>query len=72
MIQLFEYDYFEIRKFVKENSLKFDDKYKILVPSQEPADTGYVGFVNNLEIGVATMKGQAIKPIGKDFGFSRV
>lgn len=72
IIQLFEYDYFEIRKFVSENEFNFQDKYKILIPSQIPKDNNYVGFINDLKTGVAVVKDKFIKPVGVDFGFSKV
>ena len=72
LIQLFEYDYFEIRKFTSENKFDFKDKYKILVPSQIPKDTNYVGFINDLKTGVAVVKDRSIKPVGADFGFSKI
>lgn len=70
LIQLFEYDYFEIRKFIKENNLNFKDGYRILVPSRIPEDSKYVGFINSLKMGVAIVDDKSLKPVGKDFGFS--
>lgn len=70
--QLFEYDYFDITKFKKEQNLSFEDQYKILVPSKEPKDTKYIDFMNSLDLGVATVGAGAIKPVGKDFGFSKI
>jgi len=71
LIQLFEYDYFEIRKFVAENGLEFKNKYKILVPSKVPKDRSYVDFINDLKTGVAVVENRSLKPIGIDFGFSK-
>lgn len=72
LIQLFEYDYFEIRKFINEHELDFKDRYKVLVPSQAPGDDKYVEFINALKVGVATVDKGSIKPAGTDLGFSRV
>ncbi len=72
LIQLFEYDYFEIRRFVDENKLDFKEKYKILVPSQIPKDNGYVEFINNLQVGVATVDNDSLKAIGTDLGFTKI
>ncbi|HEY4494261.1 MAG TPA: hypothetical protein VJB95_02415 [Candidatus Paceibacterota bacterium] len=72
IVQLYEYDYFEINKFKRENSLAFKNQYKILVPSQEPKDNKYIDFINALDLGVATVGEDTLKPIGKDFGFSRI
>ncbi len=72
IVQLYEYDYFEIDKFKKEKSIDFKEQYRILVPSREPTDTKYVQFINSLDLGVATVGDKAIKPVGRDLGFSRV
>jgi len=72
IVQLFEYDYFEVRKFVSDNQLKFADSYKLLVPSKTPEDKGYVGFINDLKVGVGVVEKQSIRAVGTDFGFSRV
>jgi hypothetical protein len=72
LIQLFEYDYFEIRKFIIDNSFNFKDKYKILVPSKIPKDIKYIGFINDLKTGVATIQDKSLKAIGSDFGFTNL
>lgn len=72
IVQLYEYDYFEIAKFKKEKSINFQDQYKILVPSREPKDTKYIDFINFLDLGVATVENNCLKPIGKDLGFSKI
>lgn len=72
LIQLFEYDYFEVRKYIAENDFKFDDSYKLIVPSNVPDDKGYVGFINDLKVGVGIVENSSIKAVGTDFGFSRI
>ena len=72
IVQLFEYDYFEINKYKKEKNIDFKDKYRILVPSREPTDKKYIQFINALDLGVATASEGKLTPVGKDFGFSRV
>ena len=72
VVQLFEYDYFEINKFKKEKGINFQDQYKILVPSQEPKDTKYIDFINFLDLGVAMVENSSLKPVGKDSGFSKI
>ncbi len=72
IVQLYEYDYFDVRKFKRERGIDFRDQYRIFVPSREPADKGYVEFINSLDLGVATVKDGAVKPVGQDFGFSRL
>ena len=71
IVQLFEYDYFEINKFKREKRLEFSDQYRILVPSRTPQDKNYVGLINSLDLGVATVEESQLKPVGDDFGFSR-
>lgn len=72
IVQLFEYDYFEIDKYKKENDYSFSEEYKILVPSRKPKDNNYIDFINSLELGVATVEDESLKPIGNDFGFSNI
>ena len=49
--QLFEYEFFEIRKFLDERDLKIEPK-KALVFSEEPPDSKYIEFIESLKIGV--------------------
>ncbi|MBA7576200.1 hypothetical protein ES708_18039 [subsurface metagenome] len=72
LIQLFEYNYFEVRKFVAESRLNFKEQYKILVPSKYPKDDKYIGFINDLKTGVALAEDKSLKPVGIDLGFSRI
>ncbi len=72
VVQLYEYDYFEINKFKKEKNISFKDQYRILVPSQEPDDKSYIKFINSLDLSVAMVGGQELKPIGVDTGFSKI
>lgn len=71
IVQLYEYDYFEINKYKEEKRIEFDDQYKILVPSQIPKDNRYIEFINSLNLGVATVNKKELRPIGKDTGFSQ-
>lgn len=70
--QLFEYEYFDVRKFAKDKNLTFTEKYKLIIPSQRPKDTQYVEFINSLTIGVATTGMEKLNPVGQDFGFSQI
>jgi hypothetical protein len=72
LAQLLEYDYFEVNKFVQEEKLSLKDKYRIIIPSQMPKDNNYVGFLNNLNVGIGVVNQDIIKPVGEDFGFSKV
>ncbi len=72
IVQLYEYDYFEISKFKKEKNINFKDQYRILVPSRKPRDEKYVQFINSLDLGVAMTESNSLKPVGKDLGFSKL
>ena len=72
LIQLFEYNYFEIGKFLKEQKLSFNEQYKILTPSVIPSDGEYVTFINKLNVGVALAEPEGLKAIGNDLGFTRL
>ncbi len=72
IVQLYEYDYFEINKFKQEKNINFENQYKILVPSREPSDKKYIQFINSLDLGIAMADNKGLKPIGKDLGFSRI
>ncbi len=70
--QLFEYEYFDVQKFSEDNNLTFDQKHKLIIPSQIPKDERYVDFINSLKIGVALVGNESLKPVGHDFGFSKL
>lgn len=70
--QLFEYEYFDVQKFAEDNKLVFDEKHKLIVPSQIPKDERYVEFINSLKIGVAMVDKDYLEPVGTDFGFSKI
>ncbi|MBI2051212.1 hypothetical protein HYT33_00415 [Candidatus Roizmanbacteria bacterium] len=71
VLQLFEYDYFEVNRFINEAQLKLKERYKILITSQIPEDQRYVKFINYLKIGVGIVD-KKLQPIGADMGFSRI
>jgi len=68
--QLFEYEYFDVHKFAQDSNLVFDQKHRLIIPSQIPKDERYVEFINSLKIGVAMVGDINLKPVGKDLGFS--
>lgn len=72
IIQLLEYDYFEVQSFIRANKLKFQEQHNILVTSREAKDTNYIEFINFLRIGVGTVSNESIHPTGADFGFSKI
>ena len=48
--QLFEYNYFEVNKFKKDNSINFNREFKVLATSANPQNEDYVRFINSLDI----------------------
>lgn len=70
--QLLEYDFFDVEKFSQDNNLIFNDRHKLIIPSQAPSDNRYIDFINSLKIGVALSEKDCLKPVGKDFGFSLI
>jgi hypothetical protein len=72
IVQLYEYDYFEINRLKRDKGYQFANEYKLLVPSKTPRDAGYVDFINSLDLGVATVADRKLIPVGKDFGFSKL
>ncbi|OGF50885.1 MAG: hypothetical protein A2231_08740 [Candidatus Firestonebacteria bacterium RIFOXYA2_FULL_40_8] len=72
VVQLLEYEYFEISKYISDKNYNFKEKYDLLIPSKIPKDDKYINFINDLDIGVALADGNSLKPIGNDFGFSKI
>lgn len=70
--QLLEYDFFDVEKYAKDNNLLFNERHKLIIPSQIPSDKRYIEFINSLNIGVALSEKDCLKPVGKDFGFSLI
>lgn len=72
IVQLFEYDYFEISKFKEEKNINFEKQYKILVPSRKPGDKKYINFINALDLGIAVVDNNKLRPVGEDLGFTNI
>ena len=70
IVQLFEYDYFEIQKFIGEEKISFKNQYKTLITSKVPEDNPSISFINGFEIGVGLTTEAGIDPVGIDLGFS--
>lgn len=70
--QLFEYEYFDVKKFTQDNNYTFINKHKLIIPSQLPQDNRYVEFINSLKIGVALIEDSQLRPVGADLGFSEI
>jgi len=72
IVQLFEYEYFEIKKFYDEKRLLELPTFRNLTFSKEPKDHNYVSFINSLKLGVTYFKNDQLSVIGKLFGISRI
>lgn len=67
VVQLFEYEYFEIKKFQQENNIQATT-FKNLTFSSEPNDKTYTEFMNSLELGVSFFHDNQLKAVGKEIG----
>ena len=64
IVQLFEYEYFEIGEFLKENK-SISRPNKSLIFSEGPKDMNYVDFMNNLNIGAGFFSNRKLQPSGQ-------
>jgi hypothetical protein len=56
IVQLFEYNFFEVSKFKTQSNLKFENEFKILATSDYPNDKDYVHFINSMNIKTLAVK----------------
>jgi hypothetical protein len=56
MVQLFEYNYFEVSNFKNQTNLNFQNEFKILATSDCPIDNDYVQFINSMDIKTIAVK----------------
>ncbi len=71
IVQLFEYEHFEIQKFQKDNKLK-TTVYKNLTFSQKPANPEYADFMNSLNLGVTYFEKYDLKALGREIGLAGI
>jgi hypothetical protein len=74
VIQLLEYDYFEVNKFLSsfQNSSSIN-KLNYLITSQNAGDNNYVGFINQLEVGVGFFSNSnSFSNNGEEFGLTNI
>ena len=64
IVQLFEYEYFEIKNFLKKEKSSVP-VFKNLTFSQEPKDTNYIGFMNSLDLGATYFTNEELKFSGR-------
>lgn len=70
--QLFEYEYFEIKKFYRDNKISETPIFKNLTFSQKPKDINYIEFLNSLKLGVSYFGNGDLSPIGESFGINNI
>jgi len=72
IVQLFEYEYFEIKKFYNDKKLPELTTFKNLAFSKEPEDINYISFINSLKLGVTFFENSELKSSGKAFGINQI
>lgn len=72
IVQLFEYEYFEVKKFITETNLQNRKNYKMLVPSQKPRDENYISFINYLDTDVGIVEDHKIQTVGRPIGVDKI
>lgn len=64
IVQLYEYDYFEVRKFIKEKQITGSPD-KALIFSEGPKNMNYVNFINNLNISAGFVSDRKLESSGQ-------
>ena len=64
IVQLFEYNYFEVSKFKQDKGLQFTNEINLLATSNKPRDTEYVKFINSLDIKTIAVRKQNVLNYG--------
>ena len=64
IVQLFEYNHFEVNRFKQEQDLRLSQEHQVLAFSQTPADADYLGFLNTLRIRTLVAQAETITPLG--------
>lgn len=72
IVQLYEYNYFEVEKFKVEKELKSKNDYKVLATSKKPKDTEYIKFINSLGIQTTAVKDKQIISYGQSINFDKL
>jgi hypothetical protein len=69
LVQLFEYEYFEVKKFLGENSAK-NKTFKNIALSKQPKDLNYANFMNTLNLGICYFDNNILKNFGRSVGIN--
>ncbi len=72
IVQLFESEYFEIKKFYSEKKLPELQTFKNLAFSRKPRDHHYIDFINSLRLGVTYFKEDKLDAVGKIVGVNQI
>lgn len=70
IVQLFEYNYFEVSKFRNDNELSFSNEINLLATSDKPKDSEYIKFINSLDIKTIAVKDNNIINYGESITIS--
>lgn len=74
IIQLFEYNFFDVQQFKQAKGLSFAAEHKLLVTSKKPssAQKEYVGFINSVGIKTAAVQNNTLVSYGDSINFSNL
>ena len=72
LAKLFEYEYFEIKKFYCDNKISEIPIFKNLAFSKKPKDINYIEFLNSLKLGVTYFSNSELTSIGRSFGINKI
>ncbi|MCP6718550.1 MAG: hypothetical protein KJI70_03395 [Patescibacteria group bacterium] len=70
--KLFEYEYFEVKKFYNDNKLPELKTFKSLAFSKKPKNIDYVNFINSLNLGVTFFEKDKLSAVGKVIGINKI
>lgn len=72
IVQLFEYEYFEVKKFYSDKELPELLTFRNLAFSEKPKNIKYVNFINSLNLGVTFLKKGELKAVGDIIGLDKI
>ncbi len=74
IIQLFEYNYFDVQEFKTKNDLSFSNEVKILATSKRPGaiQNDYINFINSTGIKTMAVENNRIIKYGDSVNFAKL
>lgn len=72
IVQLYEYNYFEIKKYLSDNNINPNFYSELLITSDPAEDTNYIDFINSLDKGIGFVDNRLIKPSGSNKFFKNI